>query len=160
MFFSAFIFGFLSAILALVLELILIPPASFPEITALSWSVWSILLLAGIACIEEISKYLFLSRYLLQFSESIVRTSQKISLGILFGLGFALLELTLAYYDTPFFTLNSGLFGIIALHSITSLILILLPSWFHDAKTKVLLPLGVAITLHLCYNVLLSFLLA
>lgn len=161
MLFSVFIFGFLSALLALILELVLIPPETFPEMTALTWSLGAVLILTLIALIEETCKYLLLTQYFIRFSrERLLVTSQKIFLGFVFGLGFASLELALAYYNTLLFTFNSGLLGIIFLHSMTTLTLIFLPAWFRDTKTKILLPLGTAITLHLCYNVLLSFVLA
>ena len=160
MLFSAFIFGFLSAILALVLEIILIPSESFPQVTALSWSVRSMLLLIGVAFIEESSKYLFLSRYLLQFSENAVTVSQKIFLGALFGLGFGSLELTLAYYGTRFSQIDTWFFGIVFLHIATSLILVAFLHRFQNVRNKFLLPILVATLTHLLYNVLLSFILS
>ncbi|MBP9727748.1 MAG: hypothetical protein KBD27_00035 [Candidatus Moranbacteria bacterium] len=161
MFFLAFIFGLLSAVLALVLEIIFIAPTSFPELTALSWSFKSILILATIALIEEVSKYLLLTQYLLRFAtESLIRIPQKILFGCLFGLGFGAVELTLAYYSTPLPGMGSGFFGIAMLHIITSLILLFLFFQFADTRKRLLIPLAGAILVHLLYNVLLSFFLA
>jgi RsiW-degrading membrane proteinase PrsW (M82 family) len=160
MFFSAFIFGFLAAALALVLELILIAPASFSETVGLSWSIKGLAVLAIIAVIEETCKYLLLSRYLLRFArDSTSRTAQALLIGTFFGLGFAALELSLAYRATDLPHSGLGFFGIALLHIATSLALVFLMNRSEQRTLRgVIAPLGIATGIHLLYNILISLL--
>lgn len=117
------VFGILAASLALLAELFV---ASFTPAISLTLestlSFGAFLTLLGAAIIEEVSKYLFLHQYAKRFSAPFVPSVKRsLSLGALFGIGFAAPEIFLAtgvFLSSPALTFPSML----AVHVATSII--------------------------------------
>lgn len=152
-FITILIFGALASCFALIFEFIFLSPvASIYQPFTLTLA--TTLSLLALACIEEVSKYLFLRQYAIRFSKDTVITSQKIFLfSIFFGIGFSLLEIFLSSQNgitTPFLPM----FGRTLLHIGTSFILasfIFPPSKTSFSRKTLWLILAVTF-IHFFYN--------
>lgn len=96
-FVAVILFGTLAASFALALELFAESLSPVPVTLDGAFSIATFLAIAGIAAIEEISKYVFLRQYALRFSAHIEPAlTASIVLGALFGIGFAAIEIVIA----------------------------------------------------------------
>lgn len=159
MYLTALIFGALGASFALILELVLLDLSAFRNYASFAPDFASLGILACAALIEEAAKYLFLRQYLLRFFASQdLGTALALTLGALFGVGFASLEIGLALAETPERSILPWLFGTALLHLSTSLIVI---SFLKQEKNRVFrsffFPLSLAFGLHLLYNIWVAF---
>lgn len=145
LFITSLLFGVLSASFALVIEiLILINVLSSPDF----------FILLGAAIIEELSKYIFLKQYAKRYAYIIPSSIGQASiLGTSFGLGFAILELSLMSYKLQIATIPFwAIFGSTSLHIITSIIFAVFLFSFSQKRFTNLTAIALAIFLHILYN--------
>ncbi len=91
------VFGALAASFALLLELLVASLSSVPIALEGKFSFMVLLVIVGIAIIEEMSKYIFLRQYVRRFFTHTNPTLQtSLILGALFGTGFAAIETAIA----------------------------------------------------------------
>ena len=155
------VFGILAASLALLAELFIasLTPA-IPLTLENAFSFGTLLTLLGVAIIEEVSKYLFLHQYARRFSAPFVPSLKiSLSLGTLFGIGFAAPEMYLAtgvFLSSPVLTFPSML----AVHVVTSVMFALF--LFSALYQRLTIPkkwllasylIAAAILLHMLYNI-------
>lgn len=151
------LFGFLSAIFALALELLLTGAPSFALAHLQTFSLSTALILFSIALLEEASKYIFLRQYARRFfSASRPILSQALLLGATFGLGFALPEIFLMereFLAPPVMAFAGTSF----LHVLTSIVFAL--SLFTSSLKRLspLLLFLAATIFHMLYNTALFF---
>ena len=147
LFITSLLFGILSASFALVIEiLILINALSSPDF----------FVLLGAAIIEELSKYIFLKQYAKRYTYIIPSSIKQASiLGASFGLGFAILELSLMSYKLQITTIPLwAIFGSASIHIITSIIFAVFLFSFSQKRFTNLTAIALAIFLHILYNIL------
>jgi hypothetical protein len=141
------IFGALSASFALIIEILILT-------NVLSSQDFFVLL--GAATVEELSKYIFLKQYAKQYT-SIIPSSigQAFILGTSFGLGFAVVELSLMSYKLQIATIPFwAIFGSASLHIITGIIFAVFLFSFYQKRSTDLTAIALAIFLHILYNTL------
>lgn len=151
-FITSLLFGALSSSFALIVEILIL-------INALSFQNFFVIL--GAAIIEELSKYIFLKQYAKQFVITFPFTMTKaLVLGTSFGLGFAVIELSLMSYKYQLATIPLwAMLGSASLHIITSIIFAIF-LFFCPRRTLCqkrftnLLAIALAIFLHILYNTL------
>lgn len=161
MLFTVFIFGLLAASFALLLELVILNLSSLHDYASLPFDFSNLSILATAALIEEGSKYLFVRTYLDRFFGNLnLDTLKLLALGLFFGGGFAAIEVTLSLSGNPTPTPNE-LFHILAtalLHVTTSLVILFcLKDAPRRSLGEIFLPLSLAFSLHLLYNLTLSW---
>lgn len=149
MIFTPFIFGVLSASLALVFELVFLNLGGVFSYSAAPPSFTQFSTLLAAAIIEECARYFLLFQYFRRFP-SLQNSSWRslLSLGISFGIGFVSIEMILLLQQSsaPFWPL----FGIVILHFLLGL--------FYTARlgNKLRAPLvfilSTGILIHLLYN--------
>ena len=156
-----FIFGLLGACFALIIELIALDPGVLSGGMVFTFTLSGLVVLAALAFIEEVSKYLFLRQYLLRFFTNVSPNSRQVlTLGCFFGIGFASLEMLLVLNGQTDNSPLLGLMGVFSLHIATSLIIVFFLR--HPEKrsfSSFLAPIALAVALHLLYNSILSFVL-
>lgn len=123
------LFGALASSFALILELLAMSLFSLSDQSFLAsipfaidgvFSLKTLLILLLIAFIEEASKYLFLRQYARRFFVyTAAAIKNSLILGVLFGLGFTILE-TLFLLNASAIHLFSALLGTASVHIITS----------------------------------------
>jgi RsiW-degrading membrane proteinase PrsW (M82 family) len=146
--FAFLIYGLLSALGALLFELFalsFIVTPSFDD-TALVLSTTTLLILA---CIEEGMKILFFLQALRRFRPA----SSPLLNGLLFGIGFASLEY-FALFFLPLSLPSGPIYGILAIHIFTSLVLARVLQKTPSPQTLFYLFLTIT-SLHFGYNILL-----
>ncbi|MEI8096938.1 MAG: PrsW family glutamic-type intramembrane protease, partial [Candidatus Moraniibacteriota bacterium] len=158
-FITILIFGALAGSFALVLELLTMSLFSLPFAMEEIFSFSTFFIFLLLACIEEISKFIFLNRYkkysLLKNSQTI---SSFITLAILFGIGFSSLETILSFQDISLLSLSSILKTLL-LHISTSLLFVYFIFYKKERKPIVhsvnLWLILSTIFIHLIYNIIL-----
>lgn len=148
------LFGILAACFALALELLVtgISSVSLIGLATLSWKTLS--LLAGIAIIEEASKYIFLRQYVSRFGLPAgegPHLAKAALLGTAFGAGFVVPELFLLYSGAAPVPLLPVV-TLISVHILTSLAFAAALFASRDRKRWVFFSLAFAVFLHLSYN--------
>lgn len=156
------IFGILSAIFALIIELAvdLFFSVSLAEVPNLPHDlhITTLIALLGIAGIEESSKYLFLRLRIKRFPPAPSSAMWKnIVLGASFGIGFAVIEILLMFFSNFGFLPLWITLGTATLHITTSIIFAIFlfaVSQTHFARFSAV---ALAIFLHMLYNVFVFF---
>lgn len=145
--FLLIVYGFFAASAALLVEILVgaSSPASTPSLPP------GVLFIILAASIEEGSKWLFLRQFHLRYG-TVLTPPALLLAGILFGVGFSMLELlliTAGFKALAWFPL----FGILSLHLLTSLAfaLYLLGPARHTLLRTIGLSLGM-VALHTLYN--------
>jgi RsiW-degrading membrane proteinase PrsW (M82 family) len=144
--------GVLASCFALILEIILLP-SGFSLSQSISLTLFTALVLASLALIEEGAKYLFLRQYIRRFSDQ-SGTTGLFFLSLLFGASFSLLELGLSLQNAlPWLLLP--MLGRTLLHIVTSYTLLsFIVRPFPTALfKKIVLPILVATLIHFVYNI-------
>ncbi len=162
--FTALIFGLLAAFFAVIIEIVTsISPlalthdsANYIGLATTYWLTWKGLVpLVLLASIEECVRFVFLRQFIIHFraSEEALRTSEKVLLGLAFGIGFSSLEVFLILTGSDTTQAYRELLGIILLHTAMTLILSfgLLKSPRYQPWVMVFL-LVITIVLHTLYN--------
>lgn len=152
------LFGFLSAVFALAIELLLtgIPSVALDTLAILSFQAIPILL--SLALVEEGSKYLFLRQYARRFftaSKPLLRDT--LLLGTTFGIGFALPEILLLQY-APLSPPLLAFVGTASLHILTSVALAIAIFSFSEKRRARFFVLAAVILFHTFYNAAILFL--
>lgn len=160
-YFSAFLFGILSACFALLLELLLVASGVIPEpflrglLLNIASPTTAFSALIVFASAEEISRFLFVRQFVRRFP--FPEDSGKISLlfpGLLFGAGFSSLEIIFGIQNLPD-GFRAGLLSVTAIHVFFSLFFFLFfSSWKEKTLGKIVAILLVAVSLHTLYNYL------
>ena len=157
-FIVALIFGALAGSFALALELVALPGDALITDPSQYFAFNSIFTLLGVALIEETSAYLFLRQYALRyFPNTLANIRETLLIGILFGIGFASLEIALI--------LGSGsewlfwpICGILFIHTVTGLIFALSLLYFSQKRPWFApAPIAGALVLHTLYNAIIAF---
>lgn len=157
------LFGALSGCFALILELAAFSlyaafgsaPFSFsPIIIGSGISSSAFLAIAGIALVEEASKYLFLRQYALRYlGEAVIPERSALILGTLFGIGFASLEIALAIGSETAANPLYPILGVAGIHIATSLAFAWYLFRFSPKRPAHALNLVSAmVSLHILYN--------
>ncbi len=147
------LFGILAASFALIFELLLpgLDPASLMSSETLFPQ--TLIILLGIALIEESSKYIFLRQYALRFLLAKQLLAKNIFLlGISFGVGFSTLEILLIQNEMLAFPYLAAL-GTACLHIATSIIFAFSLLSSVEKRFPSFLVLLIALLLHTLYNV-------
>lgn len=156
-FIAIILFGILSSCFALILELIVAgaPFVSFVFTETLSFKI--LLILFGIAFIEETSKYIFLRQYASRFfTTSRAAIGSATILGASFGIGFAIPELFLIQYgmaEAPIL----ALLGTASLHIATSIAFAIAILSFAKNRFSAPILVSAAMLLHTLYNLIILF---
>ncbi|MFZ2299812.1 MAG: PrsW family glutamic-type intramembrane protease [Candidatus Moraniibacteriota bacterium] len=154
----AILFGILAAGSALIAELLIASFSPVPITLEGTFSFVVFFAIVGIALIEEIVKYVFLRQYVRRFfAQETPSLKASLSLGTLFGLGFAAPEIYLAtgvFQSFPLLAFPS----ILAVHIMTSvafaLFLFSSSPRFTGPKRQLLVfsLIAAAVLLHTLYN--------
>ncbi|MEP7163022.1 MAG: hypothetical protein ABI747_04670 [Candidatus Moraniibacteriota bacterium] len=153
---TLFIYGFLSAAAALLLQVVATAlGGSLTEIAASTGFIsLSVLFLFAAALIEEGSKWIFFRQFRVRLGDTLSSPS-PFGLGVIFGLGFSLVEIGLIAFSLKTFSILP-LAGIIGVHILTSLFY----SYYLFRLTPRVLShtlflLALTTLLHACYNLFL-----
>ncbi|OGI15039.1 MAG: hypothetical protein A3E38_03295 [Candidatus Moranbacteria bacterium RIFCSPHIGHO2_12_FULL_54_9] len=157
-FIFAIIFGALAGSFALILELVTLPGDALITGPSQYFAFGSIFTLLGVALIEETSAYLFLRQYALRyFPGTLASVRATLLSGLLFGIGFASLEIALILWNSSGW-LVWPLFGILFIHIVTSLIFALFLLYFSQKRPWFApAPIAGALVLHTLYNAIIAF---
>lgn len=156
-FIAIILFGILASCFALILELIVAgaPSVSFVFTETLSFKI--LLILFGIAFIEETSKYIFLRQYTSRFFvTSRAALGSATILGASFGIGFAMPEIFLIQYgmtEAPIL----ALLGTASLHIATSIAFAIAILSFAKNRLSAPILVSAALLLHMAYNTAVLF---
>jgi hypothetical protein len=148
------LFGILAASFALALELLATGLSSVSLSSLETLSLKALLILAGIALIEEASKYVFLRQYASRFFVAGIGKPALLTASLLgagFGIGFAVPEIFFLYSGA----IASPALAFIAtagLHLATSIAFAISIFSFSERRFSAFLILSAAILLHLSYN--------
>jgi len=162
-FIMSLFFGVLAASFALITEMMVytvatlplaLPPAFSVALPENGFTLSGLLMLCGVALIEELSKLVFLRQYFRRFSPSIATTQKAWLIGTAFGIGFSLIEIVLASQDTMVPILN--LVGIASIHIITSILFTLVLIRPKNTSITLIQMLTAATILHTIYNIAVS----
>lgn len=160
-FIAIILFGILSASFALAIELLATGLSSVSLVSLETLSFRALSILAGIALIEEASKYVFLKQYASRFLISGIdrpALRRAVLLGAGFGIGFAIPELFLIY-SGAMASPALAYIGTAGLHMATSIAFAISILSFAEKRLAAFLILAAAILLHLSYNAtIISFL--
>lgn len=153
-----FFFGILAGCFALLVELLIASLFSLSMESLQSFSTYSLLLLFGIAFVEETAKYLFLFQYAKRFFHDTAATfARALLLGGIFGIGFASTEFILVEQSAASFP-TLALTGTAGLHVVISIIFAIHIFVFFRERFSPTLPITAAVFLHTLYNTAIFFL--
>jgi hypothetical protein len=156
------IFGILSAIFALTIEIAIDLFFSISLLGALilagDLDFKTLIFLLGIAAIEELSKYLFIQLRIKRFPLTLPSAMWKnIILGSSFGIGFAAIEILLMFYTSFGFLSLWMALSAAALHILTSVILTIYFLSLSQKTATRLSVIALVILLHMLYNMFVIF---
>lgn len=154
MIFTALIFGVLAGSLALIIELVFLNMNGSLSTAPVPPDFTNLAILTAAVLIEEVARMLFLHQFSRRYFAAASPTKiALILIGLLYGLGYATLELglILSQGGAPF----KSLVGIVAIHSILSLLFVF--SLSGKLRFSLLWAFALGSALHLLYNLSLTY---